>query len=228
MRNNMQLVALSAMILLGACSEDTVATSPLGAPSVLLAKSAAPIPLSVTVQDVGTRLTSDGGGAYVDGTQGITAQIDGFGNLKFESTASATPLRTLNFDFSAPSNPANSFSPSTSGQRFFRILTNPNTANGAPKISDLVPSASACYYATAAYQTATTGNQAWFNLAHDPQSVPVTVRRDASAQWSMFSGCGIASGGVAGVWTLDLTVRRSTAVFRGYYDMGFSFTLTAQ
>lgn len=228
MLSNMQLAAVSAMILLGACSGDTVGTSPLRSAAPLLAKAAASIPLSVTVQDAGTRLTSDGGGAYVHGVAGITAQIDGFGNLKFASTASAAPQRTLDFDFSAPLNPANTFSPSTSGQRFFQILTNPNTASGAPKISELAVGASACYYATAAFQTVTTGNQAWFNLAHDPQSVLVTVQRDASAQWTMSSGCGATSGGAAGVWTQDLTVRRSTAVFRGYYDMSFSFTLTAQ
>ena len=236
--------AASAGLLLGACAG---ADSMLSAPSKLGLKSAmiaagAPskstsTPIAVQVLDTGPlgayRIQSDGLGEYVNGLQGMTAEIDSYGNLQITPTngsSTTPPQRTLRFDFSAPTDPLNAYRPDESGQLNFKIKTN---AFGVPRIQDLGITgnpASACCYATIAHNNTTTHHRAIFNPASDPSSIPAFITRTgiSPATWTMVSDgpCGL-NANVAGVWSQDLVKKNAPLVFRGYYDLRFSILLRA-
>jgi hypothetical protein len=196
------------------------------------------IPLAVTVidQDVtGTyRVLSDGLGDYVNGTQGLTAVIDGSGNLVFGPTSPGSTSRKLRFDFSAPTDPLNGYRPDTSGEIGFSIKSNPNLVDGtrSPLIGDLgvngVP-ASACYSITISYRTATTGYLVVMNRASMPQSTQAYITRTSisPAVWSLVSdGQCLGNPNWAGVQSQDLTTKKtSPLVFQGYFDMRLSIVL---
>jgi hypothetical protein len=62
------------------------------------------IPVSISFRDAGTDMvTSDSVGSYVNGVAGVSAVINGIGNLIVDSnTASGTAVRTFKFNFSSP------------------------------------------------------------------------------------------------------------------------------
>src|SRR6476646_929411 len=64
-----------------------------------------PVALTVTVHDTdstGTlcQICSDGGGAYVDGTDGVSANIDQYGNIIINFQTGRNPLRKLHYEYS--------------------------------------------------------------------------------------------------------------------------------
>lgn len=89
--------AASGALLLGACAGiDSVPSAPfeLGPESAMTAAAAqsksTPTAIAVRVADTGPsgayRIQSDGLGEYVDGLQGMTAEIDPYGNLQITPT----------------------------------------------------------------------------------------------------------------------------------------------
>ena len=65
----------------------------------------APVALTVTVHDTDTngmacQICSDGGGGYVDGTDGVAANIDQYGNIIINFQTGRNPLRKLHYEYS--------------------------------------------------------------------------------------------------------------------------------
>lgn len=68
-----------------------------------------PIYLKVTVSDVsGYKITSDGGGDYINGFQNVSANFDQYGNLQFDTNpginnkTKPNAVRWMNFSFDSP------------------------------------------------------------------------------------------------------------------------------
>lgn len=235
------VVAVSAAFSVVACGADSVPTSPSDLRlRAMMTAAAAPAKSTSTliaaqVEDTGPsgayRIQGDGLGEYISGLQGMTAEIDQYGNLQITPAAASStnpPQRTLKFDFSAPLDPSNVYRPDESGQQNFKIKTN---AFGVPRIQDLGINGnpvSACYYATIAHNNSTTHHRAIFNPASDPSSTPAFITRTSisPAAWTMVSDgpCSV-NANMAGVWSQDLLRKNAPLVFRGYYSLQFSIRL---
>jgi len=194
-----------------------------------------PVSLRMTVLGSGPsgsyHIRGDGQGAYVDGQQGMLVQIDVSGNLQISpanAQSSSPPERTLTFDFSAPVDPTNTYSPDESGQWNWKIKTG-NYQNY--RIQDLGVNGnpvSACFSSTIAHNNQVLHHRAIFNPASDPSSTLVYVTRTSVSPpaWTVISdGPCIGSANVAGVWSQDLVAKRAPLVFRGYFDQGLSLLL---
>jgi hypothetical protein len=226
-------VAGAALFLLAACGRpDQLATAPVDRVSTqAFAKGATAISLGVTVADAPNRIQSDGKGEYVDGQQGVIAQIDTYGNLLFNSPVASNAVRTVTFDYSAPVDPNNTYRPDETGQVSFRFLTQGTT--GVPGISSLGVNgnpSSGCYHATLSHMTAATGFTDWFNPAAYPGSITAYITRTSisPATWTMVSNgpCG-GTANIAALQSQDRTTRNAKNVDRGYYNQQFSFTFRA-
>jgi len=195
------------------------------------------IPISAEVKDTGpagaNRIQSDGLGEYVNGAQGMTAEIDSYGNLQISpnnANSTTPPQRTLKFDFSAPIDPLNAYRPDESGQWNFKIKT---TVFGNPRIQDLGVNGnpvSACYNATIAHENSKTHHRAIFNPSSDPMSTSAFITRTTAspATWAVVSDGPCPHPNAGGVWSQDLVKRNAPLVFRGYYDLRFSIVLRAK
>ena len=189
--------------------------------------------LALTVDDAGPlgayRITSDGLGEYVDGLQGVTAKIDGSGNLLISGgvprTSTTPPERTFMFDFSAPVDPLNTYRPDLPEMNF-KILSNPE---GNPPIQNLGiggnPS-SGCYGVDINYTSQTTNYQVLFFNLGDPTVTWAYITRTSisPAVWTMVSN-GPCPGAAdqARVKSQDLTGKKAGPVItRGVWNMGFS------
>jgi len=228
-------LAISAALLLAACGEtDRALTAPAdgtAGPSLAKAAPATSTPLAVTVADGGTyKIQSDGLGEYVNGVQGMQAEIDGSGNLQITPNnlnAITAPRRTLRFDYTAPVSPLNTYRPNESGQWNFKIKTN-RTNNGNPRIQDLALNASGCYNTTIAHSTTITSFQDDFNLATFPQGTYVYITRTSATTWSMVSnGSCLLNANAAGLQSQDRVAKNAPLIFRGYYDQQLSISFRA-
>ena len=226
-------LAISAAVLLVACGDAKQAiTAPtdgaLGGPA--LARPAPSTPLAVTVEDAGFRITSDAGGEYLDGSQGVAASIDGNGNLIFQTGTT----RTLNFDFSHQTGGTPYLVDLTGKNPGVSVLTLQNGINGGlePKITSLAVGGSAFYPTSFAFGTAANGIRVLFHRDAEntlaTQSTYAYITRTGAGTWTMVSSSTCpGSPDVAGVWTNDLATKRIDLVFRGYYSMPFSIHLRA-
>ncbi len=212
--------------LLAACvDQPTSVATPRG---IVSAKGAPQpsIPLVVTVlESPGAKVHSDAG-AYTSGLDGMTAELDGTGNLQFtpaNASSTVAPRRTLVLDYSSQVSGA-AYSPNMAAQHNFKIKT--TSAN--PRIQDLAVSASECVAATIATETGgaaipTVHHRAVFNVAAAPGSTYARVTRTSSTAWTMVSdGSCAGAANIAGVWSQDLTSRNAPLVFRGNYSVNFS------
>lgn len=213
-------------IALAACGG--VQEAPLGLlsePVEATARAANPISIALTVNDSSHySIRSDGGGEYVHGQQTISAQIDGFGNLMISVATADSPARMLTFDYSAPADPANPFPATANGARWFKIKSNA-TNNGNPSIGAMTVGQAYCYNVTVAHGDGITQYQDTYNPAASTGSTYVTITRTSSGTWRMVTtpGCG-GTANRAAVHTQDMTVRRGSLVFRGYWNLGFAMT----
>jgi hypothetical protein len=192
-----------------------------------------PVPIGVTVEDAGVlgpyRIQSDGRGEYLNGMQGMQAEIDQFGNLQISPNngqATTPAQRQLTFDFSVPADPLNLYRPDVTGQTNFKILSNDY---GNPRIQDLGVSgnpASACYRVTFAFRNATTHHQIDYNTGINAQAAFVLITRTSASTWTVVSDgpCG-ANPGWGFVRSQDLVRKNAPLVQRGNYVMTFSIRL---
>lgn len=109
-----------------------------------------PVPLTVVVDDDGTSITSDAGGPYVDGQDGVAANIDKYGNLIINFQTGKTPVRKLYYDYSDPQD----------GQLPGGLLAPPNNyvstirqEGDTTKMQDLAIGQSQCVRANVTYTT---------------------------------------------------------------------------
>jgi len=184
--------------------------------------------LKLTVNNAtGDRLTSDGGGDYVNGSQGVSARFDQYGNFIFGIGAvghgqSASLVRWLNIDFSSPvvvySNP-----PITGHDIVTAITTIPGAAfPNYTFLQNLTVGQTECI-------TLTGGSNAnWVMNFHratedvsTSQSAYMVVTRMSATQWTMIpvGSCSPNSNVCA--------LRNGPDILYGYWNMPFSFTLTS-
>jgi len=231
---------IAIVLLLAAACADTPPAAPADrADAPLLSRGTTPISLAVSVaSDTALhRVTGDGLGDYVDGEQGVFAQIDDSGNLQFGSTA-APMVRRLVFDFGAPVGAASALAHGSEADvTSWKLKTNRVLAtSSSPYIGDLgvngIP-ASACYSATAAHAHPTLRFTAQYNSAMNAPSGQVRITRTSVAspsRWTMVTNdptCD-ADVDVAAVDTQSLTIRNAKAVLAGTYRLPFAITLTAR
>jgi hypothetical protein len=169
-------------------------------------------------------------GEYINGFQGILAELDDPGNLQFgpvNGRSTTPPQRTLVMDYSEPADPLNTYRPNESPQWNFKIKTG---NAGKPRIQDLGVNgnpASMCYPTTIAHEDKTTHHRAVFNLAPSGNAY-ITRTSISPATWTMVSD-GPCSGNAnwGGVSSQDLVAKNAPLVFRGYYLLQFSLLLRA-
>jgi hypothetical protein len=240
MRPHASTLAAPALLLLAACADvPTAGPEVRAAAAPLLGRGTTPIPLTVTVHGgPGTyRILPDGLGDYVDGQQGVLAQIDAYGNLQFGSSASPL-VRKLVFDFSAPlASPAGVAHGDESDVRSYKITTNRVlAASTSPRIGDLGVNgtpASACYSVVAAHAHAGMRYEAWYNVAKDARSSQARITRTSTASastWTVVTNdpaCG-SNFDTAALYTQSLGTKNAPLVSQGPYVVPFALTLTAR
>jgi hypothetical protein len=200
---------------------------------VAVAKASKPntlpgVSLNVTVREVvGDKITSDGGGSYVSGSQSVSAIFDQYGNFIFSCGTSghgpsATLVRWLNINFDSPIqifiNP-----PITGNDKVTAITTIVVAAFTFIPLQNLVVGQSECVGLTGGSGAEWVMN--FHRNAEDVSSSPssyAVFTRINSTQWTVtpVGSCSPNSNVCA--------LRNGPGTLYGYYNMPFAFTLTAQ
>jgi hypothetical protein len=186
------------------------------------------VPLRVTVEPnlsdnvTPSKITSDGMGDYVDGQDGVEANLDQWGNLIIDFQTKRTPLRWLNY----------TYTPALGGYGDFRgnYLS---TIRGGP-IQLMTPGESQCVQA-AITRSGDSSIQLWHYFGRpvggydnsDTSSLSVT-RVDGSTWEIETSTCGTGVfGGVTRVFEVE-TKGNNPLNPLGLYGLPFRMTLTAK
>ena len=230
------LSALLFTLAIGSCSKKSAELKL--APSTDEIASAKPgsvteVLLKVTVRDAsGDKITSDGGGDYINGSQNVQATFSQAGNFQFNSQPSANPhavaIRWLNYNIDSPSqvftNP-----PVTSNLKGTFISTGRSSLQGTyVPLQNLSVNQSECICFTSGIGTDLSGNGIYGLNFHrgteDNISSPtayMVVTRINSTTWTMtpVGSCSPNS-------NIAALKDASTGNLYGYYNMPFSFTLT--
>ncbi len=236
---NVHLLAITSLfsvLLIASCQKDNRdrlltndGDNPESTGSVTKKPGTIPIVyLSLTMANTaGDRLTSDQNGSYVNGSQGVSAKFDQYGNFIFGigpvgHGASATLQRWINIDLSSPvvvySNP-----PITGNDIVTAITTVPASGLTSVAMQNMEVGATQCITLTGG------SNAGWVMNFHrgaedvnTSQSSYMVVTRNSTTQWTMtpVGSCSPNSNVCA--------LRNGSEVLYGYYNMPFSFTLTAQ
>jgi hypothetical protein len=185
-----------------------------------------PVSLRVTVNDAsGNKLTSDGGGDYVSGSQAVSAVFDQYGNFIFSCGTSghgptATLVRWMNINFDSPIqvfiNP-----PITGNDKVTAITTIPAVGLSFTAIQSLEVGQTECITLTGGSNAEWVMNfhRATEDVASSPSSYMV-VTRTSLTQWTMtpVGSCSPNSNVCA--------LRNGPGTLYGYYNMPLSLTLT--
>jgi len=184
------------------------------------------VSLKVTVRDaLDDKMTSDVGEDYVNGTQGVSATFDQYGNFIFSCGTSghgpsASLVRWLNINFNSPVqvfiNP-----PITGNDKVTAITTVPVTAYTFTPLQNMAETQSQCIGLTGGSGAGWVMN--FHRAAEDVSSSPsayAVVTKINSTQWTVtpVGSCSPNSNVCA--------LRNGPDVLYGYYNMPFSFTLT--
>lgn len=220
--------------------------SPVG-PSVASAlsldakgKSIGPVSLRVAVSNTdafgnAAGITNDGLGDYIDGSQNVQAQLDSSGTFAFNTFNSThgNAARWVNYDFSHPTDPSNTFGPPQDHAQNYHFST------GASAFSPWVPlqflgtpgyPAIECGYMGNGFSAnSSTGYRVSYHKGfEDTQSSPtafaVFTRTSVNPSvWTVQpAGSCSPTANVAALRSSDGTI------LYGYYTIPFLFTLTAR
>lgn len=209
----------------------TVSGKPAGAPTISLR-------LTVSNTDAlgnASGITNDSQGDYVDGSQNVQAQLDSSGTLAFNTFTSSrgNATRWVNYDFSRPADPLNTFRPPQDHTRNYHFSTG---------TSDFSPWVPVQYLGTPGYPTSECGymgnsfaadsstgyrvsyHKGYEDTANSPTAFAVFTRVSVTpAVWTVQpAGSCSPSTNIAALRSADGTV------LYGYYTIPFYFTLTAQ
>ena len=108
------------------------------------------------------------------------------------------------------------------------------TTSANPRIQDLAVNAPECVSATIATESGGAANptvhhRAVFNVASAPGSTYARVTRTSSTAWTMVcDGSCAGTANIAGVWSQNLTVKKSPLVFRGNYNVKVSISFVVK
>jgi len=215
---------------------------PGGGPQTISGKPGGPptISLRLTVSNTdalgnASGITNDGQGDYVDGSQNVQAQLDSQGTLAFNTFTSnrGSATRWVNYDFSRPVDPLNTFRPPQDHTRNYHFST------GGSPFSQWVPvqylgtpgfPTSECGYMGNGFNADSSTNyrvsyhKGYEDIANSPTSFAVFTRvTETPAVWTVQpAGSCSANMNIAALRSGDGTV------LYGYYSIPFSFTLTAK
>ena len=182
--------------------------------------------LKVTVDNTaGYKITSDGGGDYVNGLQNVGAKFDGPGNFIFSCGLSghgpnATLVRWMNIDFNSPVqvsiNP-----PITGNDKVTAITTLPAAGFTFVPLQNMVVGQSQCVGLTGGSGANWIMN--FHRGAEDISSSPsayAVFTRISLTQWA------VTPAGSCSPNSNVCALRNGPEILYGYYNMPFSFTLT--
>ncbi len=227
-----------------ACGKSSPSSSSLAGPSPLAedVKPGTPPVVSLTVTVSNTDafgnvagITNDGAGAYVDGSQNVQAQLDSSGTFAFNTfnARRGTATRWLNYDFSRPVDPSNTFAPTQDhGQNY-------HFSSGGTQYSPWVPvqylgtsgyPSSECGYMGNSFSANSTTNyrvsfhKGFEDTGTSPTSFVVFTRVSLSpAVWTVQPVGSCSPNSNAAALRSD-----DGSILYGYYSIPFLFTLTAR
>jgi hypothetical protein len=186
--------------------------------------------VKVTVNDVGNKVNSDGGGDYVNGSQAVSARIDQYGNLIFSCGTSgrgptATQVRWLNYDFSDPL-PGYSARASERGAYIATIKSSVASSTFIP-LQNLEVGTTECMTMAMGLYTLTEGVVNFHRQPTEDNSTTPTAyvyaTRNSETQWTM-TPVPPLSGGCSTI--SNVAALRVSTELVGYYNMPFNLTLT--
>jgi len=238
------IIALLASHCLTSCKKQTTAfATPVANEEIGSAKTggnpnALPtISLRVTINDAeGNKITSDGKGDYINGTDYVQAILDQAGTFAFNTFAppskikNAVVKRWVTYNFNNPVDPANTYRPSPDNNHNYHFSSggSPYGTNPVIPLQNLGisgNSATECIYMGNGVSNSTTTWRVSFHKAlEDAQTSPTAfavVTRVGSTVWTItpMGSCSPNS---------NVASLRNNAddTLYGYYYLPFSFTLT--
>jgi hypothetical protein len=209
-------------VLLCACQGESMdPTIPTTHVPISLARPQPPADtLVVTLNDAaGYRITSDGGGSYTNGVNGVSA------TLGSDLVMTTGPSRTMQFDFSVQMT-GTPFTPNQAGRQSVGVTTQSPAPLNSMAVGTFVCSPLAFNWTGTYEETGVLFHSHAANTATDP-SIYASVTRTSSSDWTIVSNdpaCG-ANSDWALVRSGDATQRKITMVAIGYYSMPFSLQL---
>ena len=242
--NRSAAITLALVVTAATACSDAPRSAGLVAPDIAPqgAKSGSltPVSLVVTVSNADSLgnalgITNDGQGGYVDGSRNVQAVIDQYGTFAFNTfTANhGSATRWLNYDFTHPVDPSNTFNPPQDHTQNYHFSTGGTVFSPTVPLQDLGvngnPSSQCMYMGNSfASNSSTTyrvsyhkGNE---NTQTSPTAFAVFTRVSVSpAVWTVQPvGSCSPNSNVASLRSGDGTI------LYGYYTIPFFFTLTAK
>lgn len=180
------------------------------------------VPLRMTISDAsGNKITSDGGGNYVNGSQNMRVVFDQYGMLIFDNKKSqgkpAVRFYSTNLD-----NPFEVFiDPGfTTGTGNYMATTKSSLLSTVSPIQNMAVGASQCM---TLHGGAGEGIFSFHGGVEDNSASPtsfVIITRNSSTVWTMTPGsCSVST-------NTDVASIRQGGTLFGYYHMPFTFTFT--
>lgn len=198
------------------------------------------VSLTVTVSNVDSLgnpygITNDGQGAYVDGTQNVQAVLDQYGTFAFNTFTGnhGSATRWLNYDFTHPVDPSNTFQPVQDHTQNYHFSTGGTTFSPSVPLQYLGingnPSSQCMYMGNGFVAAARTSYRVSYHKGNEdtqnsPTAFSVFTRVSVSpAVWTVTPvGSCSPNSNVAALRSGDGTI------LYGYYTIPFFFTLTAK
>ncbi len=213
-----------------------------GAAQPRLAKTATytPVSLIVTISDNGCtdangnviacNIRSDGGGAYTDGSQNVSATLDQYGNFIFDTQSSRNPpQRTVTYDLTQPLTTGAPSLFQDSVQKHHMASAKPQTDPGQwAAIQTLAVNASECVALATGLELDGTSYHLYFHRGPEdylgsPTSYAI-VTRTGSGTWTMQPAAGCSSPNV-NVGALYSVANSGSVTLVGDYTLPFFLTL---
>jgi hypothetical protein len=231
--NNPSRLILNALLLTFAIASCTKENSIdlLAARSTEIAKAQAAgkpgttteVPLRMTISDAsGNKITSDGGGDYVNGSQNMRVVFDQYGSLIFDNRKSqgkpAVRFYLTNLD-----NPVEVFiDPGfTNGIVNYMAMTKSSLFPSVPLIQNMAIGASQCitFHGGAGEGYVFSFHGGIEDESGSPTSF-ASITRNSATEWTMTPGSCATS------LNTDVASIRQNGTLYGYYHMPFTFTFT--
>jgi hypothetical protein len=189
------------------------------------------VPLRMTVNDAGeNKITSDGLGDFVNGTQNVRVIFDKNGNFVFNTRASNNPnvqmVRSLNYNFNDPI----SQNPLVTGIERGSFISGSKTVTspGYTPLQNLAIGATQCIGLSAGLINfdlkVVNFHSNWEDVVHTPSAF-VYVTRTSQTQW-IITPVPPQGGGCSSISNVAAFVTNGGALI-WYYNMPFYFTLTS-